>query len=96
MIHLKLLNIEGFEFLYEARCCICGDMQCPHVDFDPDNIYAPVDIHEEIRMVLDFAAEENLIVERADIANAIPTEILTCLFTFCSQQTQLEFKSSLE
>jgi len=40
------------------------------VDFDPDATYAPVARHEKIRMMINFAAAEGLILEGADISNA--------------------------
>lgn len=44
----------------KARCCAPGDEQLSYVDYDPDNIYAPVASHDSIRMLLVLAATENL------------------------------------
>lgn len=70
VFRLKPLDIEGLEFLHKARCCIRGDKQQPHIDFDPHSTYTPVASHEAIRLLLAYAAGEQHIIEGADIGNA--------------------------
>lgn len=57
-------------YLCKARCCLRGDKQLQHRDYDPLSLYAPVARHETIRMFLTKAAALNLFVEGADVDNA--------------------------
>ena len=67
---LKPLDIDGKNFLHKARCVIRGDKQTAYVDFDPNNVYAPVVCHEAIRILFAYAAAYDLQMEGADISNA--------------------------
>jgi len=66
----KPLDEKGLNFLCKARCVARGDLQEPYVDFDPENLYAPVATHESIRLVIAFAASQDLLLEGGDISNA--------------------------
>ena len=66
----KPLDDIGLEWLFKARCCLRGDRQVEFLDYDPDFVYAPVAAHESIRILICFAASQNLILEGADISNA--------------------------
>ena len=67
---LKPLDIDGKNFLHKARCVIRGDKQTAYVDFDPNNVYAPLVCHEAIRILFAYAAPYDLQMEGADISNA--------------------------
>lgn len=47
-----------------------GDLQEHYEDFDPENIYAPLAVHETLRMFLAKASAEDLILEGAEAENA--------------------------
>ena len=49
--------------LRKARCCDCGDYQEPFFELDPDTTYALVASQEAFRLLLSYAASNNLIVE---------------------------------
>jgi len=66
----KPLDAKGLEFLCKARCVVRGDLQEAYVDFGPESLYAPVATHESLRLIIAFAANEDLILEGGDIANA--------------------------
>ena len=66
---LKPLDIDGKNFLHKARCAIRGDKQTAYVDFDPNNVYAPVVCHEAIRILFAYAAGYDLQMEGADISD---------------------------
>ena len=66
----KPLDAQGKTFLPKARCVARGDLQEAYVDFDPDTLYAPVAAHASIRLILAYAASQNLIIEGGDISNA--------------------------
>ena len=61
----KQLDNDGRDFLYKARYVLRGDKQEAYVDFDPDNLYAPVATHESLRALLSYAASKHDIVEGA-------------------------------
>jgi len=67
---LKHLDQDGSKVLHKARCCLRGERQKAFVDFDPESTYAPVASHESLRMLMHYAASENLLPEGADISNA--------------------------
>eukprot|EP00178_Gracilaria_changii_P007659 TRINITY_DN2408_c0_g1_i1.p1 TRINITY_DN2408_c0_g1~~TRINITY_DN2408_c0_g1_i1.p1 ORF type:complete len:739 (-),score=46.72 TRINITY_DN2408_c0_g1_i1:861-3077(-) len=52
----KHLSSEPPRILPKARCVVRGDMQRPYLDFDPDNVYAPVARLETIRLAIAKAA----------------------------------------
>lgn len=70
VFRLKPLENVGVSFLHKARCVVRGDKQETFIDFNPDEICAPVASHEAIRLILAYAASENLLLEGADISNA--------------------------
>lgn len=47
-------------------------MQRPYLDFDPDNLYAPVARLETVLLAIIKAAVQDLILETMDISNAYP------------------------
>lgn len=51
-------------------CWLHGDRQLEYANYDPTNVYDPVDSHDSIRMLLSMAANEDLLLKRADISNA--------------------------
>ncbi len=53
---MKPLDAEGRKFMEKARCCSHGGRQQAYVDYDPNNIYAPVASHDSIRILLSIAA----------------------------------------
>jgi len=66
----KPLDAIGKLFMEKARCCLRGDRQLAHFDYDPSKTYAPVASHDAIRMLIAIAAGDNLIIEGADVSNA--------------------------
>ena len=66
----KPIDEHHTEFLCKARCVARGDLQEAYLDFNPDSLYAPVPSHESLQMIIAFAANNNLILERGDVANA--------------------------
>lgn len=64
------LDDDGTTFLCKARCVARGDLQEPFIDYDPDSLYVPVAAHESFRMLLAFAANKYVILEKGDVANA--------------------------
>lgn len=60
---------DGYYF-HKASCSVRGDRQTPFMDFDPEITYAPVATHETLRVLIAFAAAQNLEIEGADISNA--------------------------
>lgn len=66
----KQIDDIGNEFLYKARCVLRGEIQEAWIDFDPDELYAPVAAHETIRLFLGVSASEDLITEGCDVDNA--------------------------
>lgn len=70
IFHMKPLDAEGKKFKKNARCRLRSDRQLAYVDYDPINVYASVASHESIRMLFSLAANEELLMEGADISNA--------------------------
>lgn len=70
VFRLKPLDNDGRNFLHKARCVVRGDKQTAYVNFDPNNVYAPVACHEAIRILFAYAAAFDLQIEGADISNA--------------------------
>ncbi len=70
VFRMKSLVDEGKHFMEKARCCLQVDRQLAYVDYDPLNVYVPVASHDLIRMILSTAANQNVLLEGADIWNA--------------------------
>lgn len=64
------MDDDGREFLYKARCVLRGDLQTEFIDFNPEELYAPVASHESIRSLLCITAIEDCDVEGCDVDNA--------------------------
>ena len=62
--------LDGKKFLPKARCVARGDQQEAYVDYDPGGLYALVASHGSLRLILAYAASENIILEGGDISNA--------------------------
>ena len=62
---LKPLDAVGENFLEKARCCMRGDKQIAHEDFDSHTLYAPVDSHDSIRFLIAISAAEHAEIEGA-------------------------------
>lgn len=43
---------EGYGILSQARCCLSGNYQKVYRDVDSDQLYAPVVMHQTIRMFI--------------------------------------------
>ena len=67
---LKPLDAVCQDFMEKARCCVHGDQNVAYIDYDPENIYAPVAGHDSIRMLIATAASNVNLIEVADISNA--------------------------
>ena len=65
----KPIDEHHTEFLCKARCVTCGDLQEAYLDFNPDSPYAPVASNEILRLIIAFAAKNNLILDGGDVAN---------------------------
>lgn len=65
-----LLDAFRNPYLEIERCFLLGDTQRPWIHVDPDALYALVAAHESTRMLLAYAAANNLELEEADIFNA--------------------------
>lgn len=63
----KQLDRDGLEFVYKARYVIRGDKQESYVDFNHDNLYAPVAAQKRLPALFAFAESTEDIVETADI-----------------------------
>lgn len=61
----KSLDAEGTEFIEEALCFVRGDKQMGNEDYDPTNIYAPVNSYDATRMMISTAASEKHRLEGA-------------------------------
>lgn len=68
--HARQVDDSGKYFLFKGRCVLRGDLQERFEDFDPENIYAPVAAHEQLRMFLATAPAQVLVLESADVNNA--------------------------
>lgn len=53
---IKPLDAKGTKFLKKSRCCLRGDKQKPFIDFNPEEVYAPVASHEALRALFAYAA----------------------------------------
>lgn len=67
---LKVVDAVRDEYLAKDRCCLRGDRQKAWVDLDPKSVFAPLASHESLRMLIAFAAANELVLEAADISNA--------------------------
>ncbi len=67
---MKPLDAMCENFIEKARCCLRGDRQLAYADYDPLNVYAPVASHDSIRLLLSMAANQDLLLEGADVSNA--------------------------
>lgn len=68
-----MLNIfcqDPPRILYKARCLARGDIQRPYIEFEPEVLYAPVETLDTIRIVLENAAAQSLILETMNVSSA--------------------------
>lgn len=66
----KQLDVIDKHFMEKGRRCLRGDRKLIYVDYDPSSTYEPVASHDAIRMLITIAAEDNLILDGADVSNA--------------------------
>lgn len=67
---LKPMDTEVISSLNKSRCIVRGDLQNPEINYNPHGLYAPVASHDSLRMLLNIAITEHLIVEGGDVSNA--------------------------
>ena len=66
----KRVEDPEMEYIFKERCNLRGDLQEDNIDFDPENLYAPVAAHEPVRLLYSAAGEEDLELEGCDVPNA--------------------------
>lgn len=74
----KPLDVTGKKVLHNVRCCMRGDYQLADIEYDLFARHAPVATHENIQIVLAFAASRHLIVKGGYMSNAYLNGDIDC------------------
>lgn len=57
-------------YVYKARCVLPGDLQEENIDFNPEDLFAPVASNETIRLVIELTEYKELEVEGCAVDTA--------------------------
>lgn len=69
-LHAKQLDHDETSFLYKDRCVLHGDKQQTYINYDPEQLCAPAEAYETMKMILLITAGQGLDIEGADVENA--------------------------